>query len=91
MAIFFTFSEKKHAILFTTNIAARGLDFPSVDWIVQVDCPEDKVTYVHRVGRTARYKSGGKALLFLRKEEEEFLKEGGLNLKKIEVSFIFFA
>ena len=26
----------------------RGLDFPAVDWVVQLDCPEDGVTYVHR-------------------------------------------
>ncbi len=42
------------ACLFATDIAARGLDFPGVDWVVQVDCPEDVATYVHRVGRTAR-------------------------------------
>lgn len=36
MAIFFGFKEKKHASMFTTNIAARGLDFPSVDWVIQV-------------------------------------------------------
>jgi len=54
MAIFFTFSEKKNAVLFTTNIAARGLDFPLVNWIVQYDCPENIEEYVHRMGRTAR-------------------------------------
>lgn len=37
MAIFFGFKEKKHASMFTTNIAARGLDFPSVDWVIQVN------------------------------------------------------
>jgi hypothetical protein len=42
------------ACLFATDVAARGLDFPNVDWVVQVDCPEDVPTYVHRVGRTAR-------------------------------------
>lgn len=65
MAIFFTYAEKKFGVLFTTNIAARGLDFPSVEWIVQVDCPEDDVTYLHRVGRTARYKADGNAILML--------------------------
>lgn len=65
MAIFFTFTEKRFACLFTTNIASRGLDFPQVDWVIQVDCPDDVVCYLHRVGRTARYKAEGKSLLFL--------------------------
>lgn len=40
MALFYTFSEKKYAALFTTNLAARGLDFPQVNWVIQVDIPE---------------------------------------------------
>jgi hypothetical protein len=35
-------------VLFATDIAARGLDFPSVDWVVQADCPEDVAAYIHR-------------------------------------------
>ena len=73
MAIFFTFSEKKHAVLFTTNLASRGLDFPSVDWVFQVDCPDDTATYVHRVGRTARLKADGKSLLLLLPSETKFV------------------
>jgi ATP-dependent RNA helicase DDX10/DBP4 len=41
MAIYFTFCEKKYGILVCTNIASRGLDFPMVDWVVQLDIPED--------------------------------------------------
>ena len=37
-----------------TYIAAWGLDFPAVHWIVQLDCPEYASTSIHRVGRTAR-------------------------------------
>ena len=40
--------------LFCTDIAARGLDFPNIEWVVQYDCPEDVPMYIHRVGRTAR-------------------------------------
>ena len=44
--------------LFATDIAARGLDFPTVDWVLQIDCPEDVAAYIHRAGRTARFVSG---------------------------------
>lgn len=30
-------------------------DFPAVNWVIQFDCPEDANTYIHRVGRTARF------------------------------------
>ena len=45
-------------MLVATDIAARGLDFPDVDWVLQLDCPEDVPAYIHRVGRTARYTRG---------------------------------
>lgn len=56
-AVFYTFSQSDAMILFATDIAARGLDFPQVDWVVQADCPEDADAYIHRVGRTARFTS----------------------------------
>lgn len=65
--------EKKQAILLATDIASRGVDFPAVDWVVQVDIPEDVNTYVHRVGRTARYKAKGNALMFLMPSEKAFI------------------
>ncbi|KZT60026.1 DEAD-domain-containing protein [Calocera cornea HHB12733] len=68
--IFQRFTSTTHAVLFATDIAARGLDFPAVDWVVQLDAPEDAETYIHRVGRTARYDAAGRALLFLLPSEE---------------------
>merc|ERR1712062_175767 len=66
MAIYDEFTQKDSSIvLIATDVAARGLDFPSVDWVVQVDCPEDAKTYLHRVGRTARNSSVGQSLLLL--------------------------
>ena len=65
------FSQAKTSCLFATDVVARGLDFPAVDWVVQLDCPEDADTYIHRVGRTARYEREGKAVLFLDPSEEE--------------------
>lgn len=56
-------------------MAARGLDIPSVDWIVQYDPPDDTKEYIHRVGRTCRGADGkGKALLFLLPEEKNYLQ-----------------
>jgi ATP-dependent RNA helicase DDX18/HAS1 len=55
-------------------VAARGLDIPAVDWIIQFDPPDDPREYIHRVGRTARAGGRGKALLFLLPSELAFLK-----------------
>ncbi|OTA56044.1 DEAD-domain-containing protein [Hypoxylon sp. EC38] len=65
------FAAAKYSCLFATDVVARGVDFPAVDWVVQMDCPEDTDTYIHRVGRTARYERNGKAVLFLDPSEEE--------------------
>ncbi|KAJ3228325.1 ATP-dependent RNA helicase dbp4 [Chytriomyces hyalinus] len=70
LAIFETFCRKTAVCLFATDVAARGLDFPAVDWVIQLDCPEDVSTYIHRVGRTARNDQPGNALLFLTPSEE---------------------
>ena len=40
------FVNKPAAFLFATDIAARGLDFPAVDWVIQADAPEDSAMYV---------------------------------------------
>jgi len=61
LAVFYNFNEAQAMVLFATDIAARGLDFPRVDWVVQADCPEDVQGYIHRVGRTARFRSGASA------------------------------
>ncbi|KAJ5643478.1 ATP-dependent RNA helicase dbp4 [Penicillium longicatenatum] len=81
------FSSSQHAVLFATDVAARGLDFPAVDWVIQMDCPEDADTYIHRVGRTARYERVGRAVLFLDPSEEKgFLKR--LEQKKVPIERI---
>lgn len=71
---FFEFCNAKSGILLCTDVAARGLDIPAVDWIIQFDPPDDPKEYIHRVGRTARAGHSGKALLFLLPEEVGFLK-----------------
>ncbi|ORC92997.1 putative ATP-dependent RNA helicase [Trypanosoma theileri] len=73
-ATYMQFCNAPSGVLFTTDVAARGLDIPQVDWIVQFDPPDDPVKYVHRVGRTARAGRCGNALMFLLPQEKLFLK-----------------
>ena len=78
------FSGAATTCLFATDVVARGLDFPAVDWVIQLDCPEDAATYIHRVGRTARMNKDGSALLFLCPNEVPgFLKR--LESKKVPI------
>lgn len=81
------FANSKYAVLFSTDVAARGLDFPAVDWVIQLDCPEDADTYIHRVGRTARYERIGRAVLFLDPSEEEGMLKR-LEQKKVPIEQI---
>ncbi|KAI2497340.1 DUF4217 [Fragilaria crotonensis] len=72
---FFQFCKSDTGTLLCTDVAARGLDIPKVDWIIQFDPPDDPKEYIHRVGRTARGATGsGRALLFLTPEETGFLR-----------------
>ncbi|XP_063244275.1 probable ATP-dependent RNA helicase pitchoune [Bacillus rossius redtenbacheri] len=88
---FFQFCNADTGILLCTDVAARGLDIPDVDWIVQYDPPDDPKEYIHRVGRTARGEGGrGHALLILRPEELGFLrylKQARVPLNEFEFSW----
>ncbi|KAH9833946.1 ATP-dependent RNA helicase HAS1 [Teratosphaeria destructans] len=86
---FFEFCNATQGTLICTDVAARGLDIPAVDWIVQFDPPDDPRDYIHRVGRTARGASGkGKSLMFLQPNEVGFLshlKEARVPLVEFEI------
>lgn len=71
---FFEFCNATQGTLICTDVAARGLDIPAVDWIVQFDPPDDPRDYIHRVGRTARGSNAkGRSLMFLQPSEVGFL------------------
>ncbi|KAL1558414.1 DEAD-box ATP-dependent RNA helicase 17 [Salvia divinorum] len=72
---FQAFKTDKSALLFSTDVSARGLDFPKVRCIIQYDSPGEATEYVHRVGRTARLGEKGDSLLFLQPSEIDYLKD----------------
>lgn len=85
-----TSSNSGSGVLLATDVAARGLDFPAVDWVLQVDAPDDAATYVHRVGRTARYTAKGRALMLLTPSEKEGcvskLTAAGVPLNEVKIN-----
>ncbi|GJY25278.1 DEAD-box ATP-dependent RNA helicase 18, partial [Tanacetum coccineum] len=68
-----TFTSLLDGILLCTDVAARGLDIPGVDCIVQYDPPQDSDVFIHRVGRTARFGRQGSAIVFLLPKEEAYV------------------
>ena len=88
--IYMDFLKRSQACMFATDVAARGLDFPQVDWVLQLDAPEDTDMYIHRVGRTARNKASGRSLLLLLPQEErtlsQELQDAGIPVKKLTVN-----
>ncbi|UKN00775.1 DEAD/DEAH box helicase [Paracrocinitomix mangrovi] len=69
------FKTGKNKILIATDVSARGIDIPDVDYVINYDLPEQAENYVHRVGRTGRGKKRGLALAFCAKNEIEILKQ----------------
>lgn len=61
-------------ILVTTDVNARGIDIPNVDYVVNYDLPEEPENYVHRVGRTGRGVQKGQAVSFCAPEEKPLLE-----------------
>ncbi|WP_299822602.1 DEAD/DEAH box helicase [uncultured Pontibacter sp.] len=62
-------------LLIATDVSARGIDIPSVDYVVNYDLPEQPENYVHRVGRTGRGTEKGIAVSFCAPEEKPILDE----------------
>jgi ATP-dependent RNA helicase RhlE len=80
------FKSGEVKVLIATDISARGIDVPGVDYVVNYDLPDKSENYVHRVGRTGRGSQKGFAVSFCSKEEKEILSEIEVFLgKQIEV------
>ena len=67
------FRKGEAMVLIATDVSARGIDIPNVEFVVNYDLPESPEHYVHRVGRTGRGVNKGKAISFCSEEEKEIL------------------
>jgi len=68
----FTNSEDP-CVLICTDVFARGVDFPNVNWVVQFDIPQNAENFVHRCGRTARADKTGNSVVFLMPSEMDYI------------------
>ncbi|XP_013401192.1 ATP-dependent RNA helicase DDX55 isoform X2 [Lingula anatina] len=68
-------------ILMCTDVMARGIDIPDVNWVIQFDPPSSATAFVHRCGRTARIGNTGNALVFLIPTEESYVQFLSINQK----------
>lgn len=78
------FAARSSGVLLCTDVAARGIDVPDIDWILQFDPPQDPDFFVHRIGRTARAGQEGNALVFLLPKEDAYIDF--LKLKKVPIT-----
>ncbi|XP_036385196.1 ATP-dependent RNA helicase DDX55 [Megalops cyprinoides] len=79
--IFSEFRKLKSGILVCTDVMARGIDIPEVNWVLQYDPPSSASAFVHRCGRTARIGNQGSALVFLLPMEESYVNFLSINQK----------
>lgn len=81
------FRNEQEQILVATDIAARGIDIPSIKYVINYDIPRDPLTYFHRIGRTARANSNGKAISLVEIEKipdfEKILRYTKYNIRQL--------
>jgi ATP-dependent RNA helicase RhlE len=77
-------------VLIATDVSARGIDIPNVEYVVNYDLPDNLENYVHRVGRTGRGDHRGQAITFCSSEEREILdiieENLGKPIQRIEIT-----
>ena len=76
---------KHPSILLTSDVSARGVDYPNVTHVLQVGSASDRETYIHRLGRTGRAGKSGKGILVLVHPDEKTVLQGELKGMKIPV------
>lgn len=81
------FKKSRSAIMFTSDVSARGMDYPDVSFVLQVGLTE-REQYIHRLGRTARAGKSGSGLLLLAPYEERTMRKAlnDMNLLSLQVS-----
>ena len=67
------FREHTNVLLLCTDVLARGVDIPEMDWVLQWEPPSNAAAFVHRVGRTARQGHDGNALIMLLPTEDAYI------------------
>lgn len=69
-----TFRKGEVKLLIATDVSARGIDIPNVDYVINYDLPDEPENYVHRIGRTGRGTQKGQAVAFCSQNEKELLE-----------------
>lgn len=84
------FGSGENMVLIATDVSARGIDIPDIEYVINYDMPEVAENYVHRVGRTGRANRRGQAVSFCSQEEmillEQIEKLLGKQISRLEIS-----
>lgn len=84
------FRDSKSGIFFSSDVSARGLDYPDVSAVIQVGIPSSREQYIHRLGRTGRAGKSGRCILLLHDFEDYFLKNvKDLPIKRLNLAAAF--
>ncbi|KAH7931733.1 hypothetical protein HPB51_029761 [Rhipicephalus microplus] len=86
--IFNRFMKMHKGVLVCTDVMARGVDIPDVQWVVQYDAPKSSSSFIHRCGRTARMGNEGNAVLLLMPSEDAYIKFLELNQKAVHLEIL---
>ncbi len=72
--IMYLYKSRKIDIIVATDILARGIDIDDIRIVINYDVPRDCDDYIHRIGRTARAGTKGRAITFVSEEDQEYFK-----------------